>query len=101
MSFGTVEGMRMTVHEQYTTRQKSQGCPCVAGVASACAGFIEGRAIGDLAALLNSAATQSGLGPQDLLECISDEALAGLYLSCAADVRARAATAMGSALGNC
>ena len=69
-------------------------------LAGACAGFIDCRAIGDLAALLNSAATQSGLAPQDLLESISDEALAALYLSCEADVRARAATVVRSTLGD-
>ncbi|WP_405883126.1 hypothetical protein OG762_33960 [Streptomyces sp. NBC_01136] len=84
----------MTVQENRTTRQGTQCCSCVPDVACACAGFIECHAIGDLVTLLNRAATQSGLAPQDLLENIGDEALAALYLSCAVDVRARAATAL-------
>ncbi|MGW7256617.1 hypothetical protein [Streptomyces sp. NPDC054834] len=88
----------MSVHENRTTRQGTQGCSCVPDVARACAGFIECRAIGDLATLLNRAAAQSGLAPRDLLESIGDEALAALYLSCAAGV-ARAHAALTAVTG--
>ncbi|MBO4252450.1 hypothetical protein [Streptomyces griseorubiginosus] len=82
----------MTAHKERRTRHAFQDCPYTPDVACPCGDFVECRAIGEVAVLIDRVAAQSGLAPQDLLQSISDEALAALYLRCVADVRTRAAT---------